>query len=314
MSSSDPRSISSGLSLPQWMKRIENRFDIDGTPFSPPAHDDSFFYVRYPVASNADASTTTNVNLLSTVVQSIDEPKITTVVTAKPSVQPQFPQSKSMAFVPAGTSGIDFSKHPESCRKFIGDKASSAVPTTVKGQTKSQGTDDGFKDAVCSSSILKVAQQVIAGRQFTRGFTVANFDEVNVDPEETLKESEDSHMSATARSMMRRGSKSLPASPLGSPKTVRKNPYFTGTYTTITAGDTEKRGWLLSSLLGIQREATTSTSTSSVASQIEEEPEDFETNNNITSTFSSKKPAAKPVLKAKPSELREMNFWSPTSM
>jgi hypothetical protein len=255
------------------------------------------------------------VNSLSSAVQSVDAPKVTTVVGSKPAVQREFPQPIVPAAVISAGSAIDFSKHPESCRKFIGDKATAVPPITVKGQTKSQGTDDGFKDAVCSSSILKVAQQVIAGRQFHRGFTVANFDEVNVDPEDTLTESEDSHMSATARSMMRRGSKSLPASPLGSPKTVRKNPYFTGTYTTITAGDTEKRGWLLSSLLGIQRESTTCTSTSSVASQIEEEPEDFETNNNtITTTFSSKKPAANPVLKAKPSELREMNFWSPTSM
>lgn len=47
------------------------------------------------------------------------------------------------------------------------------VVPPIEGQKKSQGTDDGFKDAACGSSIIKVAQQVVSGRQFGRGFTVA---------------------------------------------------------------------------------------------------------------------------------------------
>lgn len=68
-----------------------------------------------------------------------------------------------------------------------------------------------------------------------------SFDEAIVESDNKISDIEDQQMSMTARSMMRRGSKSLPASPLSSPKTMRKNPYFTTTYTTITAGATENR-------------------------------------------------------------------------
>lgn len=116
--------------------------------------------------------------------------------------------------------------------------------------------------------------------------------------------------------MGRRGSKSLPGSPLGSPKTLRRNPnpYFTGTFTmaavnpSLTGASTTEnsgRGWFLSSLLGVQREAISSTSVAQISEETEEQLE-----------MSQPKLAAAPqkIIKAKPSELREMNFWSPTSM
>lgn len=136
-----------------------------------------------------------------------------------------------------------------------------------------------------------------------------------MDPDTTLKDSEDLQMSSTARTMMRRGSKSLPVSPVGSPKSVRKinyNPYFT-TYAAAQTAEPQ-RGWFLSSLLGVQRETISGTSTNSVTSQIEEEAEEIYEHNNNISTDYTKKAQTPPVLKAKPSELREMNFWSPTSM
>lgn len=76
------------------------------------------------------------------------------------------------------------------------------------------------------------------------------------------------------------------------------------------------RGWFLSSLLGFQRDAT---STSSIA-HIEEEADEIsqniynKTNNISNNTNNQKSDNNQKVLRAKPSELREMNFWSPTSM
>lgn len=116
----------------------------------------------------------------------------------------------------------------------------------------------------------------------------------------------------------RRGSKSLPASPLGSPKTMRRshNPYFTGTFALVNqqnnvnatgSGSDNYRGWFLTSLLGMQRETMSST-TSVASSHISEEAEDVPTQSKSSSAGAPK------VIKAKPSELREMNFWSPTSM
>lgn len=83
-------------------------------------------------------------------------------------------------------------------------------------------------------------------------------------------------------------------------------------------------GWFLSSLLGVQREAI---STTSVTSQIDEEAEEAQeagknkfptspskgTSPNVVDGNSTAQPHQK-VMRAKPSELREMNFWSPTSM
>lgn len=123
-------------------------------------------------------------------------------------------------------------------------------------------------------------------------------------------------MSNSSRFMVRRGSKSLPASPLGSPKTMRRshNPYFTGTFAIANQsaqnGGAQQsdnyRGWFLSSLLGMQRETMSST-TSVASSHISEEGEDLAQSKSSTS-------GAPKVIKAKPSELREMNFWQPTSM
>lgn len=109
----------------------------------------------------------------------------------------------------------------------------------------------------------------------------------------------------------RRGSKSLPASPLSSPKSMRKahaNPFFTGNFATNSgSGENNQKGWFLSGLLGIQRGDTT-VSTQSVVSNISEEAEEA-----LEIAKPSTKKTPKP-LQAKPSELREMNFWSPTSM
>lgn len=93
-------------------------------------------------------------------------------------------------------------------------------------------------------------QMVNFNRPFIRGFTVAAFEEAH--SETDLPEASGALQQARGKSveatnigvvpiaeevvkpnvnMMRRGSKSLPASPMGSPKSVRKNPYFTGIFT-----------------------------------------------------------------------------------
>lgn len=95
-----------------------------------------------------------------------------------------------------------------------------------------------------------------------------------------------------------------------------QNPYFTGTFAIVNQSQNgpenhSSRGWFLSSLLGMQRENAYASSTTSVASShISEEGEDALTSQSKASAVSG----APKVIKAKPSELREMNFWSPTSM
>lgn len=88
-------------------------------------------------------------------------------------------------------------------------------------------------------------------RPFSRGFTVATFDEAI--SETDLPEPQSSRgksieplkieqaEEAYKPNMMRRESKSLPASPMGSPKAVRKNPYFTGIFTSSQNNTTEQQ-------------------------------------------------------------------------
>ncbi|XP_066991668.2 uncharacterized protein [Anabrus simplex] len=332
-SSAEPeRSLSSGISIPQWMKtRIGDRYDIE-EPFSPPIHDDTFFYIRYPK---------------STAKQSITEPAIKLIEEENPHPPVQ-----------------DFSQHTASCRQFIPEAKMSvdmkelgpAKPQPPK--IKSQGSDEGFSGdgAACGISVVQVAQQMISGKFLTRGLSSTASDNLA--------------LPADFEARRRRGSKSLPASPLSTPshspessprprkKQGYSNRYFTGNFNVLDrAGPQESASrypgsWILSSFLG-PRESTTVAHSSviheeshdektvmqndcgqqkevDVNKQEEKKQSDMRRNKSTpilssdsvdecleskpaTSNNSSKKELKKGFV-PKPSELREMNFWSPTSM
>lgn len=142
----------------------------------------------------------------------------------------------------------------------------------------------------------------------------------------------------------RRGSKSLPASPLGSPntspRTVRKqvvqNRYFTGVFGPISQDNRFPGSWILSGFLGqrdgsvlppvVQEEATENVEklsenqsemrrnksmTSLLVRMATEGSKDDEQSDGEKSPGLTKKDL---FFRAKPSEFREMNFLSPTSM
>jgi hypothetical protein len=198
---------------------------------------------------------------------------------------------------------------------LVGDRAS----RTIAGgnvKPKSQGTDDGFhgEPALCGKSIVHVASQMMSGK-FTKVFT------------------SDSRSQQTENSL-RSVSKSLPATPLASPtgspdsspKARRKihNRYFTGAF--VPDKEKYQGNWILAGILGQSREVITA--------KIEEEDELFAemephkplnrkksiSSQNLTYIGKEEKSSADKssvyvnVLEVKPSELREMNFWSPTSM
>lgn len=301
-STDSERSISSGISIPQWMKsKIGDRYDIEET-FSPPTHDDTFFYIRYPKSKPAVQPENDNYRPISEVLEE------------KPLKQ------------------RDFSKHTQPCKEFIPEANLNSENTSPLGSAmqmqsrvnKSQGTDDGYvgEAAACGKSVVQVAQQMIAGNRLTlRGAEQA------MPPKERL----------------RRNSKSLPTSPLGSPnvspKLQRKkqgephNRYFTGVFGVPTQ---YPGSWILSGVLG-QREIAHQTNMQEIASQKltvdDEKQRDVRRNKSSSSLVrtategsreedqSSSDGESSPGLvkkemffRAKPSELREMNFLSPTSM
>lgn len=279
MTTQEDRSLGSGMSIPKWMKsKIHDKFDFDQSAFSPTELDESFmFYYRHPQGG----------------VRATDSKIIAS----------NLPDSINISQVNKNKNP-DFSKHPPPCQKYLQDLNNVSIPPQITPQMKikSQGTDDGFKGeaAKCGSSIIRVASQMVSGK-VVHGFT--------------FKENENcdqNQMTETYDLKKRRGSKSLPASPLGSPSTSPKtnrrvaNKYFTGAFTDI---DKAKGGWILSNLLA-RREI--SQSVGYIGEETKEELERSASTASMDDVISSK--SKTPIYKAKPSELREMNFWSPTSM
>ncbi|XP_031785085.1 uncharacterized protein LOC100120213 isoform X2 [Nasonia vitripennis] len=338
MGSSRPtdRSIGEATFLPQWMKgKLDTRFDYTESTFSPPA-DDTFFYIRYPKSSSQDASANSNAGNkegfrpLSEIIGGVDS--------SKPEA------TASSGKLLAGKSGteykdaknIDFSKHPLPCQAFIpftADKANEPkIIIANKPKVKHLSADDEFRNdnaAECGRSIVNVANQIMSSK-----FGKSNSSDAS---------SATQHQVDDAAAQQKKVSRSLPATPLASPsgtpdsspKTRRRaygNRFFTPAFIPDSSGEYQqqqsqryKNGWLLSSILGQSREL--------IAPKIEEEDEQLGQEPIPSRALSRKKSISSQnltylgkedkkqettkshiLMQAKPSELREMNFWSPTSM
>lgn len=129
----------------------------------------------------------------------------------------------------------------------------------------------------------------------------------------------------------RKFSKSLPASPLASPtgtpdsspKSRRRaynNRFFTGTFAPADEQPSQKNSWLLGSILGQSREIIPKSNHQEHDDDELQEtppPRALSRKKSISSqnlTYVGEQKDLVGLLQAKPSELREMNFWSPTSM
>ncbi|XP_033213449.1 uncharacterized protein LOC117170647 isoform X2 [Belonocnema kinseyi] len=274
------------------------KFDFDDSAFSPPSHDDNFFFIRY--AKNQGTENTSSG--FTTISDVISGNKETTTVQANSANLKDVNQ-------------IDFSKHPEPCQPFVPSAVNKGNIYKPPKRTlannikpKSQGTDDGFHGtpALCGKSIVHVANQMMSGFNKTEN----------------------------TENAFPKGSKSLPVTPIASPmstpdsspKTRRRhgNRFFTGAF--VPDKEKYQGSWLLAGILGQTREI--------VSTKIEEEeettPESIPpralsrkksiSSQNLTylgkdeKSTTTEKQTKTSVFQAKPSELREMNFWSPTSM
>ncbi|XP_060861643.1 uncharacterized protein LOC132938682 [Metopolophium dirhodum] len=279
MSSAD-RSISSGFPIPQWMKsKINDRYDLDQPTFSPEETDDSFFLVRYlkPDTVNQKRSDNTKnkpaeENLAEKTVQNLKNMPPALIVTETP----------------------EFKGHTLACQRFITNTCADAVAAASLGENitdppKSLGIDDGFKSGAseCGKSIVAMAHQMVSGRRAYQGRSSGPQDILVVGPSPSMLSK-------------RRNSKSLPASPIssppGSPRSMRKNPYFTAPFQEESSGDKHGSSWILSNLFSHRADS-------------QEELSDKESK-RFPKPLSSTNLSIKP----KPTELREMNFWTPTSM
>jgi len=281
----EDRSIKSGgMSLPMWMRTnsksrlFTQKLDIDENTFSPPENDDSFLVFKYktkPQETSTGSGTIT----------------VTTTNNNNNTLS-------ANSFAP----NLDIAKHTQPCREFLeGKKEVAQFQRTGAHKQKSSGTDDGFKGDVaeCGSSVVRVASQMISGK------VVRGFEPYDEEERDYLK-------SGGFDPKMRRGSRSLPASPLqtpsSSPKSQRRNlnKYFTSS----AYAEDHKPGSILATLLG-----TRDTNISRSVTAIQEE-ESKESHSEMVSKLEALKveQEKKKQKQPKPSQLREMNFWSPTSM
>lgn len=277
-------------------------FGFDPSTLSPPTHDDDFMHIRRPKPVAQQAEPSANFTSLSELLEVKQEA---------------------------------FSKHTKPCKKFIPNIQDSMQTANVK-VIRPKGVDDGFKGegAACGASVVAVASQMIAGapKNIFRGYTT---DDAAADapPPSYLRQ--------------RRNSKSLPASPLATPEsspTARRknntpfglqNRFFTGPFiaTEKTLNESEEHlerksgsSWLLSGLFShpgeakeqsivaagdihqVSKKDTSEKSTETVATETVNVTVEVKTTAATSSAFE------RTFFRAKPSELREMNFWSPTSM
>ncbi|KAL4713190.1 hypothetical protein ACJJTC_018835 [Scirpophaga incertulas] len=297
--SSDPE-IKEGFTLPVWMKTKPTK-DFEPFAASPPAPEDSFFYIRYPKTET----------ILGKTKIAQDLPKLLT----------ELPTEVKSASAFINTKEKDWSKHTKPCQDVLHGIApinNAANPTS----SKAAAVDDGLKGegAACGSSVVKVAHQMISTRG-PRGFTVAS--PTDDEPEQY-------------KFVSRRGSKSLPVTPAHSPPSSptgrRKmigNRFFTSPFEPVE--DANNRSWLTMALLGLKKDLTTSTSTlaeedalemrlhGTLAESVENlgpAPKDRNSKMSAQEQVMQQPKPTKPTstIRPKPSELREMNFWSPTSM
>jgi hypothetical protein len=262
---------SEGISIPNWMKnkRIDpQKRSDDLSTFSPPSHDDSFFFIRYPL-SGAETSKSNNTRSITEVFA--DTTDINTL-----SQQSVITSTKQW--------------------KLIDSK------DYVNKEPK--GIDDGFIGAgggICGKSLVKVAEKLVASKLQSgmQGLNLSHFQGEDIEPSEVPHINE------------RRGSRSLPVSPLHSPKLQRRfhqNPYFT---VTAQQSDTAQRYGFLSTLFNIGGSASTSTHSLNNDVTIEEGTREAMDQHKIAAREAELKEA---VVIAQPSNLRELNFWAPTSM
>jgi len=156
-------------------------------------------------------------------------------------------------------------------------------PTMPEEQMKANANLQSNLEDTSSRSMVSVAQNMFSGKLFGSYL---------------LSDSASKTKQEVAYHRQRRNSKSLPASPLSSPKIHRKNPYFTDPFAKPNETFEPKSGWILSIMSqrkSIEDLAGTTTNMDSSASE----------NNS---------PKIGRHSKEHPSELREMNFWSPVSM
>ncbi|CAG9133297.1 unnamed protein product [Plutella xylostella] len=341
MASSDPE-IKDGFTLPAWMKaKPTKEYELFAT--SPPSPEDSFFFIKYPKSDEIFGKSTLQQDLKNFREGSSDAAAATA---ADPGRKDWSRHTKPCQEVlhgiaadggsaaapvkPLKPKGTDdgFKGEGAACGNSVVKVAhqmisSSGRTASSRGFTVASPSDDA------SDLDLEAAQSYHRARRGSKSLPVTP---KHSPPVLALLDVE----AAQSYHRARRGSKNLPVtpkhSPPGSPNSRRKknvNRYFTSPFEQVE--DAGGRSWLTLALLGYKKDLAASSSTlaeedaiearlqgASLAESVENlGPSPRGREPRILEDPSAKPPSTnkpKPGYRPKPSELREMNFWSPTSM
>ncbi|XP_008554372.1 uncharacterized protein LOC103576106 isoform X1 [Microplitis demolitor] len=376
MGSSRPpdRSLGSGISFPQWMKgKVDSRFDFDQSTFSPPSHDDSFFYISYSKlgaggqSSSSSCTTSSSVQPSREGFQSINsvlsETKtLSTPTTVKETSSSSSSLSQSSNIPTIKNVATDLSKHPIACQQSFtsnlkaGGNQDALLSNKLISKSQQQGSDEfhnGATSGLCGKSIVSVANRIMSASITKKVNNSNHYPTLNVDVINNTTVSSRNEMDR-AELLKRRGSRSLPVSPINSPistpdsspksrRRVIQNKFFTGGF--LPDGNKSSSSstipWFLSSILNQSRDiighnkineedevteindivspppvrslnrkkSISSQNLTYVGSGISISEDNKKDNNN-----SSMMATVQNIFQPEQSELREMNFLSPTSM
>ncbi|XP_011504844.1 PREDICTED: uncharacterized protein LOC105367765 isoform X1 [Ceratosolen solmsi marchali] len=325
MGSSRPsdRFIGEATFLPQWMKgKLDTRFDYTDSTFSPPA-DDNFFYIRYPKQEATSTPSTTNSNEGFISINKLFGNKID--LDRSTSTKLLYEQNNSTNN--KNTHSSDYSKHLLSSQQLTpfstneGNGPKVVVANSIKSK---QHSDDEFRNekiTESSRSIVYVANQIMS----------CKFGKFNTS-EASSSAANQNQANELPTQQQRKGSKSLPVTPIASPSvSPDSSPKSRRRQRLFHESERGRNGWLLSSILGQSRELIAPKIAEEDEQQMEQIPQralsrkKSISSQNLTyfgtedKATGNKEVAASStthlnLLQAKPSEFREMNFWSPTSM
>jgi len=182
-------------------------------------------------------------------------------------------KTKNVFFIPTLLLMQYFFEHVQLFFDYLAESTMKRSATAPDSQFKAAAAEES------SGSLYSVAQNLFSGKLF------GGYLSSDKNKEEMYKNRE------------RRNSKSLPASPLNSPRIYRKNPYFTDPFIKPDERFDGKSFFYLS---------------------ISSPRRSLETLVDPAGSSTSKPPSteskSRPEFYPKPSELRELNCWSPISM
>lgn len=190
------------------------------------------------------------------------------------------------------------------CQKYI-----DGSDVFVKS-TKSLGTDDHFKSAVCSKNLLKVCEKLMLNKELTNRSRTDSETAEDDFGELSLIHEKNRMDYYRKKHGHRRGSRSLPSSPKLERKVLQEQAIVSQSPSTLNVAQSVQKAdsiSFLTTIFGITA-AKPAVANANLAEKYEHDK------NAAASSIDSGVEAAQRKATSKPQQWREMNMFSPTSM